>query len=141
MSETTTSGRFDVMALAAALPADAKAMIVDHYIADRATASARVFRVLKPVPAHFHETCDEFLYVLSGRARFWLGDPADEAEVGPGQLLVFDRRTVHAIPRLLEEPFTVLSIDTPRRAPTDITFVDPKDGTAADFMARNAEGE
>ncbi len=140
MSDARRSGRFDVRALAEALPADAKAMIVDDYITDRETASARVFRVLKPVPAHFHETCDEFLYVLSGRARFWIGDASEEAEVGPGQLLVFDRQTVHAIPRLLEEPFTVLAIDTPRRAPTDITFVDAKDGTAADFMARNAEG-
>ena len=140
MSDAKISGRFDVMALANALPADAKAMIVDHYITERETASARVFRVLKPVPPHFHETCDEFLYVLSGRATFWIGDPSDEAEVGPGQLLVFERKTVHAVPRLLEEPFTVLSIDTPRRAPNDITFVDPKDGTATDFMARNAEG-
>ena len=66
-------------------------------------------------------------------------DPSDEAEVGPGQLLVFERNIVHALPQLIEEPFTVLAIDTPRRAPTDIIFVDPKDGTAADFMARNAD--
>ncbi len=32
-----------------------------------------------------------------------------------------------------------LSIDTPRRAPTDIIFVNPEDGTPATFMARNAE--
>jgi len=31
-----------------------------------------------------------------------------------------------------------LSIDTPRRDPTDIIFVDPNDGTPATFMARNA---
>jgi hypothetical protein len=30
-----------------------------------------------------------------------------------------------------------LSIDTPRRAPTDIVFVNPEDGTPASFMARN----
>ena len=118
------SGRFDVTALAAALPGDAKTMLVDHYITDRESASARVFRVLKPVPPHYHESCDEFLYVLSGRATFWIGDPSDEAEIGPGQLLVFQRGDVHSIPRIVEGPFTVLAIDTPRRAPTDITFVD-----------------
>ena len=32
-----------------------------------------------------------------------------------------------------------LSIDTPRRNPTDIIFVDPNDGSPATFMARNAE--
>ena len=133
-----TSGRFDVMALAAELPDDAKAMLVDTYLTDRETASARIFRVLRPVPPHYHESCDEFLYVLTGRGRFWIGDVSDEADFGPGQLLVFDRRTVHAIPEIFEHPLTVLAIDTPRRAPTDIIFVDPSDGTAADFMARNA---
>ncbi len=32
----------------------------------------------------------------------------------------------------------LLSIDTPRRAPTDIIFVDPADGAPETFMARNA---
>ena len=133
-----TSGRFDVMKLAAELPDDANAMLVDTYLTDRETGSARIFRVLKPVPAHYHETCDEFLYVLTGRGTFWIDDPADAKEFGPGQLLVFERKTVHSVPDIFEHPLTVLAIDTPRRAPTDITFVDPADGTAADFMARNA---
>jgi hypothetical protein len=29
-------------------------------------------------------------------------------------------------------------VDTPRREPTDIIFVDPNDGTPETFMARNA---
>ncbi len=134
-----TSGRFDVMALAAELPDDAKSMIVDTYLTDRETASARIFRVLRAVPAHYHETCDEFLYVLTGRGTFWIGDASDEAEFGPGQLLVFDRKTIHALPKILEHPLCVLSIDTPRRAPKDIVFVDSGDGSATDFMARNAD--
>lgn len=140
MSETDGTGRFDVSALAASLPEEVETMLADHYMVDRPTASARVFRVYRPVPAHFHETCDEFLYVLSGRAIFWMGDASDAREAGPGQLIVFDRKTVHAIPEVLEHPFTVMSIDTPRRGPTDITFVDEAAGTAKTFMARNADG-
>lgn len=140
MGDTKTSGRFDVMKLAAELPDDSKSMIVDTYLTDRESSSARIFRVLRPVPAHYHETCDELLYVLTGRGTFWIDDPSDAKEFGPGQLLVFERKTVHAVPEIFEHPLTVLAIDTPRRAPTDITFVDKADGTAADFMARNADG-
>ena len=46
---------------------------------------------------------------------------------------------MHSVPKILEHPLTVLAIDTPRRRPTDIVFVNPDDGTAADFMARNAD--
>ena len=133
-----TSGRFDVMAMAAALPGDAKTMLVDTYLTDRESASARIFRVLRPVPAHYHEACDEFLYVLTGHGTFWIGDAAGTKEFGPGELLFFERGAVHAVPEILEHPLTVLAIDTPRRKPSDIIFVDPEDGTAVDFMARNA---
>jgi len=136
-----TSGRFDVMALAAELPGDVKTMLVDTYLTDRESASARIFRVLRPVPAHYHETCDEFLYVLTGRGTFWMNDAADAQPFGPGQLMVFDRNTVHCVAEIHEHPLTVLAIDTPRRKPTDIVFVDPEDGTAADFMARNAAAD
>lgn len=137
--DTNTTGRFDVTALAATLPATATTMLADVYLSDRAAASARIFRVYKPVPAHYHETCHEHLYVLSGRGTFWIGEEAAKAEIGPGQLVVFERGTVHAIPEILEEPLVFLAIDAPRRAPTDIVFVDAADGTAASFMARNAE--
>ena len=65
-------------------------------------------------------------------------DASTKAEFGPGQLLFFERGTVHALPEILAEPLAFLSIDTPRRDPTDIIFVDPNDGTPATFMARNA---
>lgn len=131
--------RFDIEALAAELPTEAASMLADIYLVDRPDASARIFRVYRPVPAHFHRGCDEFLYVVSGRATIWIGDAAEAAECRPGQLLCFERNTVHAIPALVETPFVVMSIDAPRREPTDIVFVDPTDGSAADFMARNAE--
>ena len=132
------TGRFDVAAIAASLPETAQTLLVDTYLTNRETASARVFRVYRPTPPHYHEGCDEYLYVLSGRGTFWMGDPSTEAEFGPGELLFFERRTVHAIPEILAEPLVFLSFDTPRREPTDIVFVNPEDGTPATFMARNA---
>ena len=134
----TSTGRFDVVAIAKTLPDTATTLLVDKYLTDRQAASARVFRVYKPTPPHYHVSCDEYLYVLQGRGTFWMQDPSTRAEFAPGQLLFFERRTVHAIPDILEAPLVFLSIDTPRREPTDIVFVDPSDGTPATFMARNA---
>ena len=133
-----TTGRFDVSAIAATLPDSAATMLVDRYLTDRAAASARVFRVYRPTPAHYHAGCDEYLYVLSGRGTFWMGDPATEAAFGPGHLLFFERGTVHALASILAEPLVMLAIDTPRRAPTDVIFVDPATGSPETFMARNA---
>jgi mannose-6-phosphate isomerase-like protein (cupin superfamily) len=132
------TGRFDVQAIARSLPETATTLLVDKYLTDRAAASARVFRVYRPTPAHYHATCDEYLYSLSGRGTFWMKDPSTKAEFGPGQLLFFERGTVHAMPDIFAEPLVFLSIDTPRREPTDIIFVDPRDGTPETFMARNA---
>jgi mannose-6-phosphate isomerase-like protein (cupin superfamily) len=144
-SETSTTdgikastGRFDVAAIARTLPETATTLLVDKYLTDREAASTRVFRVYRPTPPHYHATCDEYLYVLSGRGTFGMQAPSTKAEFGPGQLLFFARGTVHAIPAILAEPLVFLSIDTPRREPTDIVFVDPRDGTPETFMARNA---
>ncbi|HMJ32050.1 MAG TPA: cupin domain-containing protein [Xanthobacteraceae bacterium] len=131
-------GRFDVYAIAKTLPETATTLLVDKYLTDREAASARVFRVYRPTPPHYHATCDEYLYALLGRGTFWMKDPSTKAEFGPGQLLFFERGTVHAMPEIFEEPLVFLSIDTPRREPTDIIFVDPRDGSPETFMARNA---
>ncbi len=133
------SARFDVKAIVSTLPETATTLLVDHYLTDREAASARVFRVYKPTPPHYHAQCDEYLFVLSGRGTFWMEDASTEAPFGPGDLLFFERNTVHALPSLLEEPVVFLSVDTPRREPTDIIFVNPEDGSPATFMARNAE--
>jgi len=130
-----------IEAIAKSLPKNAATLLVDKYLTDREQASARVFRVYRPTPPHYHATCDEFLYVFSGRGTFWMKDPSTKEEFGPGQLLFFERGTVHSIPELLSEPVVFLAIDTPRRQPTDIIFVNPEDGTPATFMARNADPE
>ena len=132
------NGRFDIAAIAASLPSASETLLADHYLTDRPEASARVFRVYRPIPPHYHATCDEFLYAFSGRGTFWLGDETAEAEFAPGQLLFFSRNTVHAIPKLFEHPVVFLSVDTPRRDPLDVIFVNPADGTPQTFMARNA---
>ena len=136
-----STGIFDIPAIAKSLPDTAKTLLVDRYLTDREQASARVFRVYRPTPPHYHATCDEYLYVVSGRGTFWMKDAATKAEFGPGQLLFFERGTVHAIPTILAEPLVFLSVDTPRREPTDIVFVNAEGGTPATFMARNASAQ
>jgi mannose-6-phosphate isomerase-like protein (cupin superfamily) len=131
------SAIFDVTAIAQSFPAEATTMLIDTRLTDEPEASSRVFRVYRPAPPHYHATCDEYLFVISGRARFLLaGQP--EQEVGPGQMIFFKKGTVHGTPEILEEPFVVLSVDTPRRDPKDVIFVDPKDGTPESFIATQA---
>ena len=104
----TETGRFDIGAIAGAFPESAATLLVDEY-----------------------------LYVFSGRGTFWMKDSSAEAEFRPGQLLFFERNTIHAMPKLFDHPVVFLSIDTPRRDPMDIIFVDPNEGTPQAFMARN----
>ena len=132
-----TSGRFDIAEIAASLPSAADTLLVDQYLTNRTEASARVFRVYRPTPPHYHATCDEYLYVFSGRGTFWMGDPSTKAEFAPGQLLFFQKGTVHALPDILEEPLVFLSVDTPRRDPKDIIFLNPADGTPETFIRAN----
>jgi mannose-6-phosphate isomerase-like protein (cupin superfamily) len=64
------SARFDVTAIAASFHPTASTLLIDHYLTNRQAASARVFRVYKSTPPHYHATCDEYLLVLSGRGTF-----------------------------------------------------------------------
>ena len=127
------SAIFDISGIAKAFPAEASTMLIDTRLTDEPEASARVFRVYRPVAAHYHATCDEYLLVISGRARFFFGDDPP-FELGPGQLVFFKKGTIHGTSELLEEPFVVFSVDTPRRDPKDVIFVDPKDGTPEEFI-------
>jgi mannose-6-phosphate isomerase-like protein (cupin superfamily) len=135
-TESTTSdfGRFDVNAIASSFPPEADTLLLDTYLTNEEAASARVFRVYRPTPPHYHATCDEYLYVLSGRGTFWMGSSDDVRTFAPGQLLFFKRGTVHALPDILEGPVVFLSVDTPRRDPGDVVFVNPQDGTPETFI-------
>jgi mannose-6-phosphate isomerase-like protein (cupin superfamily) len=130
---TTETSTFDLRALAGKFPESAETMLLDMRLTDEGAASSRLFRIYRPVPAHFHETCDEYLQVISGRGTFVVagGEPI---RLGPGQLLFFRRNVVHSIPEVVEAPLVVFSVDTPRRDPADVHFVNPADGTATSFI-------
>ncbi len=128
-------GRFDVYDIAKAFPASADTLLLDTYLTNEEEASARIFRVYRETPPHYHEKSDEYLYVLSGKGTFWMGSADNGGEFAPGQLLFFKKRTVHALPAIIEGPVVFLSIDTPRRDPKDIIFVNPADGTPESFIS------
>lgn len=128
------SGRFDLNAVASAFPESADSLLLDHYLVDHDSASARVFRVYRGTPPHYHAKSDEFLFVLSGRGTFWMNDASQTGEFAAGHLLFFRRNTVHALPEIIEGPVVFYSVDTPRRDPSDIIFVNPDDGTPEKFI-------
>jgi mannose-6-phosphate isomerase-like protein (cupin superfamily) len=135
MTEKQTFQRFHVHEVAQSFPDTAETLLLDTYLTDEESASARVFRVYRETPPHYHEGSDEHLYVVSGRGTFWMGESSNGAEFAPGDLLVFKRRVVHALPQILEEPVVFLAIDAPRRDPKDIVFVNPEDGTPESFIS------
>ena len=124
---------FHIEDIAAKFPDSAETMLVDTRLTDEKHASARVFRVYHPAPAHYHATCDEYLLVVSGRASFFLEDEPP-FELGPGDVVFFKQGTVHGTPEIIEHPFIVFAVDTPRRDPSDVIFVNPADGTAESFI-------
>jgi mannose-6-phosphate isomerase-like protein (cupin superfamily) len=130
---------FDLAEVITRLPEQAQTMLVDEYLVDKPAASARIFRVYRELPIHYHNDCDEYLYILTGRARFHLSGNGYPA--GPGIFLHFPKKTVHGFPRIDEHPFVVLAIDVPRRRPDDIVFVDPRAGDARSFLARNTDAD
>jgi mannose-6-phosphate isomerase-like protein (cupin superfamily) len=126
--------RFNLNEVARSFPETAETLLLDTYLTNEESASARVFRVYRETPPHYHVGSDEYLYVLSGRGTFWMGDATNGAEFSPGDLLFFKRRVIHALPRMLEAPVVFLAIDAPRRDPKDIIFVNPADGTPESFV-------
>jgi mannose-6-phosphate isomerase-like protein (cupin superfamily) len=134
MKPTATHARFKLGEIAAQFPDSAETMLLDTYLTNEPDSSARLFRVYKGTPPHYHERSDEYLYVLSGRGTFWMGDASNSGEFAPGDFLFFKRLTVHALPAILEGPVVFLSVDAPRRDPSDIVFVDPADGSPATFI-------
>lgn len=130
---TRNSAYFDVAAIAASLPEAADTMLVDTRLTDEPAASSRIFRAYHPVPRHYHATCDEYLYLLSGRATFEV-DGGAPRELRAGQMVFFKKGVVHAIPDLLEHPVIFLTVDTPRRDPRDVIFVNPEEGTVDSFI-------
>jgi len=134
MVEDRHSHHFKLNEIAATFPETADTLLLDKYLTDEAEASVRLFRVYRETPPHYHVGSDEHLYVLSGKGTFWMGDARNAGEFAAGDLLVFKRRTVHALPEIFEGPVVFLAIDTPRRDPRDIVFVNPADVTPESFI-------
>jgi mannose-6-phosphate isomerase-like protein (cupin superfamily) len=134
MADEKTFKRFKPHEIAKKFPETANTLLLDEYLTNEFAASARVFRVYKGTPAHYHQHSDEYLYVLSGKGTFWMAEPANGAEFEAGDLHFFKRTTIHALPDIIEGPVVFLSVDAPRRAPHDIIFVNPEDGTPASFI-------
>ena len=124
---------FDIHAIAGRFPPSADTMLVDTRLTDEQEASCRVFRIYVDVPAHYHATCDEYLLVVAGRGLFKIGD-REWFEARVGQLIFFKKATHHAIRLLDDQPLVFLAVDTPRRDPKDIIFVNPADGTPETFI-------
>src|SRR3954469_2039825 len=102
---------FDIAAIARSFPEHADTLLIDTRLTDEPAASARVFRIYTTVPPHYHATCDEYLFVISGRGLFFLGDNPP-FEVAPGQLLFFKQGIVHGMTAITEGPMVFMSVDT-----------------------------
>ncbi len=139
MAEKPDYNRFKPHEIARSFPETAETLLIDTYLTNEPAASCRVWRVYRALPPHYHTVCDEYLYVLSGRGTFWMGDASNEREFAPGDLLFFKHTTVHSLPKLLERPVVFLSFDTPRRDSKDVIFVNPEDGTPESFVRRKEQ--
>src|SRR5271165_1687914 len=64
-ADSRSSARFDINEIARSFPDKAQTLLLDTYLTNEPAASARVFRVYRGTPPHYHATCDEYLYVLS----------------------------------------------------------------------------
>ena len=137
MNEKKSFGRFNLHEIAQSFPETAETLLLDTYLTNEESASARVFRVYRGTPPHYHAGSDEYLYVLSGRGTFWMENAANGGEFSPGDFLFFKRGTVHALPDIYESPVVFLSVDAPRRDPKDIIFVNPEDGTPDSFIQKS----
>jgi quercetin dioxygenase-like cupin family protein len=69
------------------------------------------------VPKHYHNSADEFQYVISGKGTFWLGN--EQREVGPGDLIIIPKGVAHAGSISTSGDFRALAIKLPPQAAGD----------------------
>ena len=124
---------FDIGEIIKRFPEHADSTIVDTYLTDQAAASSRVFRVYYAIAPHYHATCEEHLYLLTGTVAFRVGDEQPRI-LRAGQLVTFERNVVHSIPEIVEGPAVFLTVDTPRRIPSDVVYVNPEDARIRPFV-------
>jgi len=76
-----------------------------------AQASVNVWQVTDMMPAHLHREHEEVIIVRSGRARARIGE--QDVDLGPGDVFLVPRNTVHAARAIGEEPFVGVSVFAP----------------------------
>jgi mannose-6-phosphate isomerase-like protein (cupin superfamily) len=74
-------------------------------------ASVNVWQVTDTMAAHLHREHEEIIVVRSGRARARIGDR--DVDLGPGDVLLVPKNTVHAARAIGEEPFVGVSVFAP----------------------------
>jgi len=74
-------------------------------------ASTNVWRISGEMPAHLHRAHEEVIVVRSGRARARVGDRT--VELGPGDVLLVPKDTVHGARTIGEEPLVGVSVFAP----------------------------
>ncbi len=132
---------FDLAEIKARFPDRAESMIVDAYLSDHESASSRLFSLYHPIPRHLHETCDEHLVLLDGEVDFTIADEPPR-RLRAGQMVTFLRNIVHGIQPVEAAAAAVFfTVDTPRRAPGDVHFVDPAEAKGRRFVTHLANYE
>ena len=74
-------------------------------------ASVNVWQITDAMAPHLHRTHEEVIIVRSGRARARIGDR--DVDLGPGDVLLVPKNTVHAARAIGEEPFVGVSVFAP----------------------------
>ena len=106
------------------LPENHSGIIKDIRLIDREHAGVRIFRLYDEVPMHYHAKSDAYLYILNGKAEFYVDDKGPVV-AGKGDLLFWGKGTAHGNGKILEGPLDVLVFDAIARDPSDVIWVDP----------------
>jgi len=76
-----------------------------------AQASVNVWQITGTLPPHLHRAHEEVIIVRSGHARARIGD--QDVELGPGDVFLVPKGTIHAARAIGEEPFVGVSVFAP----------------------------
>ncbi|WP_417198033.1 cupin domain-containing protein [Bizionia sp.] len=106
------------------LPKNHNGIIKDIRLIDREHSGVRIFRLYEEVPMHYHAKSDAYLYILNGKAEFYVADKGPVV-AGKGDLLFWGKGTAHGNGKILEGPLDVLVFDAIARDPSDVIWVDP----------------
>lgn len=114
-------GHFDLAAVRAELPKESDRAMVERRLVDNGGTGVRVFRVYRPIAAHYHHYSDTVLKVLAGEADLVI-DGGEPLHVQPGDVVFWRAEVVHAVTGVRKGPVDFLAIDTPVRRPDDVQW-------------------